>query len=196
MSAISWANLESFTPPPASVSTASSGDDWFRSFESSVALGLSTSWIWPGSGGGSLASIGISQFGNARAAVAGNSATTGGFGDGFLLLNTAHASLHHIGSTTTSIVGHSSMVDHGAVAGRWLVQTGTITLSSSDTGFGQKVVTYPIQYTAAPPWIQLVGQANAEFMNLSVVGNAAFTSSFSGHSASTTTWFWLSEGTI
>src|SRR5205823_5852503 len=101
-SAISWAGLETFSSP-ASTSTASSGDDFFRSFLSSVALGLSTSFVWPGSGGGSLASAGVSQFGNLRLARAGNSAVTGGFGDGFLFLNTNHLSLHHIGSTWTGL---------------------------------------------------------------------------------------------
>src|SRR5207237_5542635 len=129
-------------------------DDFFRSFLSSVALGLSTSFVWPGSGGGSLASAGVSQFGNLRLARAGNSAVTGGFGDGFLFLNTNHLSLHHIGSTWTGLLGHSSMVGYGG-GGRRLSQTGALSMLSGTFGSSRRtVVSFTTAYAAPARFLQ------------------------------------------
>lgn len=186
MSAISWANLETFVAPPASTSTGSSGDDYTRSFLSSIATGLSTSFIWPGSGGGSAASAGISQFGNARLAVASNSAVTGGFGDGFLLLNRNHVSLHHIGSSWTGILGHSGMIDMGASSAlRWLVQTGMFSLDSTIVGdSGTTKTTFPTTFASTPSFVQVqtngANSLTAYAINVVSVSSSNFTSVFSG----------------
>lgn len=186
MSAISWANLETFTAPPGSTSTASSGDDYSRSLMSSIALGLSTSYIWPGSGGGSNASGGVSQLGNARLAVAANSAVTGGYGDGFLLLNRNHVSLHHIGSTWTAMLGHSGMLDHGS-SGQWSVQTGTFSFDSTVLGdSGTTSVIFSTPFTTAPTFVQwnLRGAGTTTFkgyaINISSVTTGGFSSYYSG----------------
>ena len=143
-------------------SAASAGDDELRSFMTQLASGMSPGFNWPGSGGSATTQAGISVLGNARTARAGNSAVTGGYGNGFLLFNTAHASLHHIGSTWTAMLGHSSMVDHRNVLGqfdsitsaRWLTQRGTFSLSSASDGqFGSKTISIPISYTTAPAFV-------------------------------------------
>jgi len=206
LSATSWSGLETFSSP-ASTSTASSGDDFFRSFMSSIATGLSTSFVWPGSGGGSLASGGISLLGNARAARAGNSAVTGGYGDGFLLLNQNHISLHHIGSTWTSLLGHSGMVDHAGGVGNipatahWLTQNGTVSLSSLVFGSqGTFATTFPVIYSVTPPFVQLAasGATNGYWVTLSSVTSGGFISVYSGLIGATapTTVAWESNGTV
>jgi len=203
MSAISWAGLETFSSP-ASTSTASSGDDFFRSFMSSVATGLATSFVWPGSGGGSLASAGVSVPGNARCARAGNSAVTGGYGDGFLLLNQNHISLHHIGSTWTGLLGHSAMVDHGGglgtapFTGRWLTQSG-VWVPGGDSSSQTTAFTFAAAY-AVKPFMQF-GQSESSngyavnIISLTTVGfTAAFSSLRGSNSAGTINW--ESNGTV
>lgn len=149
MSAISWP-----TTVPSPTSAASSGDDAFRSLLTSFALGVSTSFVWPGSGSGSSASAGESIPGNARFAYAGVAATKGGVGDGFLLLNTDRVSLHHIGSTLSSIVAHSGMLTHSTVSGAgvsgaapfdkyWLMQEDFVSNSLHTS-----VVTFPTSYVS------------------------------------------------
>ena len=151
----------------------------------SIALGLSTSFIWPGSGGGSAASAGESQRGNARCAVAGNSAVTGGYGDGFLLLNTNHVSLHHIGSTWTGLLGHSGMIDHANI--RWSVQTGTVSLDSTILGdSGTTNVAFGTAFSSAPSFVQwtIRGAGTSAFkgyaLNVSTITAGGFSSVYSG----------------
>jgi len=156
MSAISWP-----TTVPSPSSAASSGDDAFRSLVTSFALGVSTSFVWPGSGGGSTASAGESVLGNARFAISGTTATVGGVGDGFLLLNTDRVSLHHIGSTWTGLLGHSGMLDRGSAGTapftyRWLTQTGITPINST----GTSNVTWPTPYSVAPTVIVSNGLLN------------------------------------
>lgn len=151
VSAISWP-----TTVPSPTSAASSGDDAFRSLLTSFALGVSTSFVWPGSGSGSSASAGESVLGNARFAYAGVSATKGGVGDGFLLLNTDRVSLHHIGSTLSSIVAHSAMLTHSSVSGAasnqapfdkyWLMQEDFVSNSLHTS-----VITFPTSYVSGAP---------------------------------------------
>lgn len=203
-----WDQLEAFSSPTYSTSTASSGDDWFRSLMSSVATGLSKSFNWPGSGGGSLASAGESVLGTARAARAGNSAVTGGYGDGFLLLNQNHLSLHHIGSTWTGLLGHSSMLDHGGSIGsapftaHWLTQNGNFSLNSSLGTVGSNgtiAVAFLLPYSVAPPFVQLsVATLSGFWVNLSSITSGGFISQFSGLKAATavTTVNWESNGTV
>jgi len=186
VSTISWAALETFSGTPFSTSTASSGDDYSRSLMTSFATGISPSYIWPGSGGGSAASGGVSQFGNARCAIAGNSAVTGGYGNGYLLLNRNHVSLHHIGSTWTALLGHSGMLDHGA-SQRWLLQTATVSLDSNILGdSGTTNIQFPTPYAVAPTFVQwgLVGIGSNTFksyaINVSSVTTGGFSSVYSG----------------
>lgn len=151
---------------------------------SSIALGLSTSYIWPGSGGGSAASAGVSQFGNARLSVATNSAVTGGHGNGYLLLNRNHVSLHHIGSAWTAMLGHSSMLASNTYL---RVQTGSVSLDSSILGdFGTTTIQFPTPFTVAPVFVQwgLVGIGNNTFksyvINVSIITTGGFSSVYSG----------------
>jgi hypothetical protein len=146
-------------------SAASAGDNELRSIMTQLASGISASYSWPGSGGGSAASGGESKEGNARCARAGNSAVTGGYPDGFLLINTNHVSLHHIGSAWTGMLGHSSMIDHNNAAftsittGRWLTQQGSFSLNSSVDGqFGTKTVSFTSAYDGLPAFIALTAQ--------------------------------------
>ena len=153
MSAISW--NESV---PSPTSAASSGDDEIRSFVTSVALGLQPSFYWPGSGGGSAASAGESQLGNLRMAHA--STVTGGYPDGFLLLNPTRASVHHVGSSWTGVVGHSGMLDYGTTSlgnfpqrATWLCQEARVALSLASRG--SSVVTFPISYSTKPAFVSV-----------------------------------------
>lgn len=164
---------------------------------SNTATGLAPSYIWPGSGSGSTASAGISQLGNARCAVAGNSAVTGGYGDGYLLFNTTHASLHHIGSTGTSLLGHSSMLDHGTGAGRWVTRRGSLTFLGGGSPSTQ-VVTWTTPY-AQPPFVQLSVDTTKGFLaNISSITAGGFISVATGLQGSPvqTFVFWESSGTL
>lgn len=148
MSAISWPLT---VPSPSS--DASSGDDAFRSLVTSFALGVSSSFVWPGSGGGSAASAGESVLGNARFAYSNNTTAASAADDGFLLLNTDFISVHHTGSTATSVLGHSAMLTHSGVSGagpsfaapydaHWVVQEGTVVPSTRTS-----VVTFPTSFS-------------------------------------------------
>lgn len=131
---------------------------------SSIALGLQPSFFWPGSGGGSSNSAGEMNLGTARTARAGGSAVTGGYGDGYLLLNTDHISLHHIGSSNTGMVGHSSaLVVASGVSmpqtTRWIVQTGTF-IHPSGTSRG---VSFTTAFAQPPTFVMIspTGDSNA-----------------------------------
>jgi len=198
---------------PSPSSAASSADDELRGFMVAVASGLSRSFVWPGSGGGSAASAGLSQFGNARLAIAGNSAVTGGYGDGFLLLNRNHISLHHIGSTWTALLGHSSMVDHKSglgfttasqVSARWVTQSGIFTIPSTDS-FGAITVTFPTAYSATPTFVHccpFYGNAvlftNSSYaVHVSDITRGGFSAVYSGYSNRVTmSVAWESDGTV
>lgn len=186
-------------------SAASAGDDELRSFMTQFASGISASYYWPGSGGGSLASAGVSQLGNLRTAHSGN--VSGGFSNGFLSLHTGHVSLHHIG-TTPHLVGHSSMVDHDpdvVVPGssRWVTQRGSFSISSSggDGRFGRKSVSFISAYQSTP-YIQLsVQQATAisatYFVVLASSSTTGFSSFYSGTASSdAVTVNWESCGSL
>lgn len=143
-------------------SNASAGDDELRSFMTQLASGISASFVWPGSGGGSLASAGESVLGNARTARAGNSAVTGGYDNGFLLINTNHVSLHHIGSTWTGMLGHSSMVGHNTntlltmpTGKRWVTQRGTVILNPISDVNGTNAVSFASSFDTVPAFLQL-----------------------------------------
>lgn len=202
MSAISWNEA---SPIPSS--NASSGDDEFRSFMTNVAIGLATSFDWPGSGSGSTTSAGQSQLGNLRFAEAGSSAVTGGYPDGFLLLNSDHISLHHIGSTSTGILAHSGMLDMAGGLGtapfttHYLLQQGSSVttgsvLSQSGATFA---ITFPQVFTAAPPFV-FVGSTSNVFAGLKVgsITSVGFTSyvSYNNTSLSIVTLDWRTEGTV
>lgn len=201
MSAISWAETL-----PSSISTGGDVERDWLSMMTSVALGLKTSFAWPGSGGGSLTSAGVSLFGNARMARAGNSAVTGQYNDGFLLLNQNHLSVHHIGSTWTGMVGHSAMVDHGGglgnapFASRWLTQSSNTTIPSA-TSFGTVSVTFPVPYGANPFLLLNPLQGNAYFVNISSLSTGGFSAAFSSvvtqvAALGAVTLAWESDGTV
>ena len=202
MSSISWSALESFNGTGFSTSTASSGDNWFLSFVTSIATGLTGSYVWPGSGGGSLASAGVALFGAGRTARAGNSAVTGGYGNGFLLLNQNHISLHHIGSSWTGILGHSKMEDHGSGAGRWVTQTGNYIIDAglSDISFGTKTEVFGTPYAVAPPFVELTVTSGAQqyIVNVSNITTGGFSSVWSALAAANpgAVVRWVSDGTV
>src|SRR5439155_11915397 len=149
MSSISW--NESLV---TSGSSASFGDDALRSIKTTIAIGLGQSFYWPGSAasqGASTASSGELQLGTLRFAKTGFQG--GGFGDGFLSLDTTRISVRHIGSTWTGMVGHSGMLEASNAAAaitfpqakRWLVQEGQYTSTGTTTN-----VTFPLSYAVAP----------------------------------------------
>jgi hypothetical protein len=145
-------------------------------------------------------------------AIAGNSAVTGGYGDGYLLLNRNHMSVHHIGSTWTAMLGHSSMVNHqpdvgftvaGQTAAYWKTQSGTTTISGA---FGTLSVTFPTSYTAvAPPFVRLSPTpANLLSINslyvlqVSSISTGGFSAAYSAldGTAPGATVLWESDGTV
>lgn len=177
---------------------------------SSIARGLQPSFIWPGSGGGSAASAGESTAGNLRSAVTGSAVVVGGFGNGFIGLNENHESLHHIGSTWTGMLGHSSMVDHGGGIGnapfafRWLVQSGVSGSLTAVSGisFGTFTVTFPVPY-GAPPFVEILNPydpGGAVFQQLSLVTAGGFISNYTGTAGvavpSRLSVIWESDGTV
>lgn len=202
MSAISWNENLVY-----SASTASAGDDEFRSFMSTFATGLQPGFAWPGSGGGSAASAGESGWGNLRFARAGTSAVTGGYSDGFLLLNTAHASIHHIGSTWTGPLAHSGMLDRDGglgtapFTGYWLVQQSSYTTSGSVlslSGFTVPI-TFPQAFVNAPSFVFVGSTSNAQVsLKAGSITSVGFSSYVSQNSPilSLVTLDWRSEGTV
>lgn len=176
---------------------------------SSIARGLQPSFYWPGSGGGSLASAGESQPGNLRTAVAGNTISVGGFGNGFIGLNENHESLHHIGSTWTGLLGHSSMVDHGGGLGnapfayRWLTQSGVTSsvVTGSTLSFGTISVVFPVPYGYIP-FVNIINPlpGNSYLLQLSNVTPGGFISNYTGIDiflpSGTVTLVWESDGTV
>ena len=201
MSAISWNRTF-----PSSASTGGDVERDILSLQSSIALGLQPSFAWPGSGGGSAASAGDSIPGNLRMAHSG--VVTGTYPNGFLSLKTQWASVWHIGSGWTGILGHSGMLDRGAGGSfpqtwKWLVQEGQLALTSSGTTFS---VVFPTPYAVAPH-IQCVllqlPSNGAPRGFLSVVNGQVNTSGFSSMfsvldvpSFSTSSIAWRSEGTV
>jgi hypothetical protein len=191
-------------------SNASAGDNELRSFMTQLASGISGSYYWPGSGGGSAASGGESKEGNARCARAGNSAVTGGYPNGFLLVNTAHVSLHHIGSAWTGLLGHSNMVDNNNAAfasittGRWAVQAGTISLNSATDGqSGTKAVSFTSSYDTTPAFLQLTIEQPvmatgwiASHRSLVASGFSVIYNRLSSDATSIATIHWESTGTM
>ena len=193
-------------------SNASAGDDELRSFMTQLASGISAGFNWPGSGGSTTTQTGWSVLGNARTARAGNSAVTGGHGNGFLLFNTAHASLHHLGSSWTAMLGHSSMIDHrnslgqfdSITSARWLTQAGTFSIDTvADGSFGTKLVTFPSAYSNAPAFIALTAQQPT--INVGYIVNvlsststtfiAVYNANLLGVATSNVTVHWESDGT-
>lgn len=193
MSAISW---NESTPSPSSL--VSQMDNEFRSFQSAIALGIQPSFYWPGSGGGSAASAGEAQPGNLRMAHAG--VVTGGFENGYLSLRTEWASVWHIGSTWTGMVGHSGMLEHGAGGGfpqtwRWLCQEGSYTTTASVLTHS---ILFPVQYSVAPT-VQVTLTDAVITAPVNIIHASVTTSGFSSfvsHAVSTITLGWRSEGTI
>jgi hypothetical protein len=195
-------------------SAASAGDDELRSFMTQLASGISASFIWPGSGGGSAASAGESRYGNARCAHSGN-VTPSGVGNGYLSINTNHVSLHHIGTTWQGLLGHSSLADHGPGAilpsfSRWLIQSGISNLgSSSATSFGTITVSFTSVYDSIPPFVQITMRQSSltlqsgYLVNLSTVTTGGFTSSYSalgatglGFGSGVPFLVWESQGSV
>ena len=204
MSAISWTEAL-----PSSTSTGGDVEKDFLSMMTSIALGFGPSFVWPGSGGGSAASAGEAALGQARSAVS-TSGQTGGYGDGFLLLNPLHGSLHHIGSTSTGLVGHANMVDHGSassLSAYWLIQSGSFFTSSVSTG--SISLSFPTPYGAIPivqlGMYSVSGSPINYIVNLSSITTAGFSAALSSLntggpfvpiSNSLVTVFWESSGTV
>lgn len=188
-------------------SAASAGDDELRSFMTQLASGISASFYWPGSGGGSLASAGESKLGNARAAHSGNVA--GGSPNGFLSLATQHPAIWHIG-VQPALLSHSRMVDYGpsiVLPGtqRWLTQRGTFSLASAggDGTVGLKHVSFTTGYDATPPFVQIIVQqstVSSYIVNVSSISTGGFNSAYSGlvpaPIPSNVTVFWESIGSV
>jgi len=175
---------------------------------SSVALGLQPFVYWPGSGGGSAASAGEPQPGNARCAHHGSSGVTGGYGLGFLSLCSNRASLHHIGSTNTFMLGHAQMLERPTGATypqttKWLSQSGSTTTSGVS---GALSIVFPTSYsTTTLLTIMLshdgdVAGVNATSWTVNLQDGAIAASGFSsffskaGGGISTLRLNWIAEG--
>lgn len=201
MSAISWlAELQ-----PLTTSQASSGWSFIQSWETQFATGISTSFYWPGSGGGSALSAGESKPGNIRLARAGNSAITGGYENGFLLWNTARGSIDHIGSVNTGMYSHSAMLDMGQSSGistsaqstGWLVQTGSFTTSASSWSILVSFATLGgVNFLAGTaPNVYLVGTNSDYLLGVGPGATAVSFPSFGSTLGSTSvTVTWRAEG--
>jgi len=196
MSAISW-----FETAPSETSLASLVDDELRSMQTAIALGLSESFYWPGSGGGSAASAGEAKLGSLRFARAGTSARTGGFAEGFILLDSNRVSLHHIGpSNTTYILAHANMLDRGGGVGdapfgsRWVQGGGTAALGTDSVS----TVTFTGGPFAGIPHVTLLSDSSRVLVGIQSIRSDGFTSVMShiGSGATpTVTIRFRSEGT-
>ena len=183
MASISWDASQ-----PSSATSASLIDNNIRSLQSNFAGGVGTSFFWPGSGGGSGASAGETRPGALRFARS-TSGRTGGFPDGFLLLDPTRVAVHHIGSTTTGFLGHAAMLDRGSATSvtwpqdrRWIQQSGTTAVTAST---GSVVIVFPIVYVAGQvPFVQVEFFDEAgdrtQAMVIDAPRNSQFTSTWSG----------------
>jgi len=176
MSAISW-----FETAPSETSLASLVDDELRSMQTAIARGLSESFFWPGSGDGSTStdSTGEAKLGSLRFARAGTSARTGGFAEGFILLDTNRVSLHHIGpSNTTYILAHASMLDRGGGVGdapftsRWVQGGGTAMLGTDSIS----TVTFTGGPFAGIPHVTLLSSSSRYLIGIRSIRSDGFTS--------------------
>lgn len=195
-------------------STSTGGDvvlDW-QSMMTNIASGLSASFYWPGSGGGSSASAGEAKLGSLR--MARNSfVAKGPYGDGYLQMNSAsgaagYTSVAHIGSTWTGLVSHNAMLDYASGGSfpqtwRWFVQEGSLKLPSSSAS--TITFTFPTKYSVAPPFVAIstvsVGNGGAPKVFAGVLNASVTTSQFSSvystnESSTSFLLLWRSEGTV
>lgn len=179
-----------------------------RLFMSTVALGLQPFTYWPGSGGGSAASAGEAQPGNARCAHHGSSGVTGGYGLGFLSLCSNRGSLHHIGSSNTFMLGHSQMLERPTgvtfpQTTKWLSQSGSITTSAVSGALS--IVFVPSYSTTTLLTIMLshdgdIAGVNATSWTVNIQDGSIATSGFSsffskaGAGISALKLNWIAEG--
>ena len=166
----------------AQASDASQIDNDIRDFAQDIALGLSTSMRWPGSGGGSNDSAGEMLPGTARIGSAMTNPTTSAltriiegkeWPNGTLMWHQRSAEhvsaggfAAHSGSENTFIFGGSKMEVHDlppvtAVPydARWLTQTGTADLLITDSAVTEVAVSFPTPYNDIPFVVTAVSNA-------------------------------------
>jgi hypothetical protein len=207
MSAISW------NPDyPAGTSTASEGDDAFRSLMTNFATGVGEFIYFPGSAasaGASTSSSGEPRLGTARTARV--ASVAGNVGNGFLGFETSKGGLWHLGSSWTyAPLGHPAMIEGAAVDApatyRWVHAYGNrnITSSSGSGSIRATYVTAPSQLTfGAPPIIawsvmSLASPSDDTQLFVGVLSDeTGYTSVWSSlYGAVDTYLFWNSIGTV
>jgi hypothetical protein len=159
MASITWSNTT-----PGDDSLASAVDDQIRTDLSAISTGLQQSWYWLD---GSAASDGEFKAGTLRfGGIAGNqSPRKASNEEGYLAVWTPaaiyngvtnetgfeHGGLYHIGKTNPGLVGHGAMIERyplpTALNARWVVATGTVEVTASDTALMTKTITFGPTYS-------------------------------------------------
>lgn len=202
----SWAEFQ-----PLTSSDASSGDDALRSIMTQFATGIGSFINWPGSGGGSIASIGEPKPGSARAYRAlsvGTVNQSGWIGESIKDPNVlvGRNALHLIGSVTTPMpLVHSAMLEHkdnpsnAPFTHQWRWKTGTVFHAG---GSNFSVFDFGITYASMPfIYVQLEDASNASqylcgWQRVSVTQAQSIVTANPGGSISAVTVRWLSVGTV
>lgn len=130
---------------PSDSSGANLADDELRSLKSSLAIGLSNSMYWPGSGGGSAASAGQMKPGVARTYVGTQSQVSSTNTAGSLMITSDTSRLYAVGPAGVQFLGSSRMVefsDPPAVNKRWVMSNGTVASGA--------IITFPQSYDTTP----------------------------------------------
>ena len=141
---------------PSGTSTVGSFPAWSHTMLSAIGSGLGLEHYWPGSGGGSDASIGELLPGGSRAFVAAQSASSAPNSQmtGRLFLASDASRLFVYDSTGTYLVGTAFGGEHASdagTAGYWVRQSGSFTTTDSS---GNTDVTFPVPFVATPVIIQ------------------------------------------
>ena len=183
---------------PSGTSLVGQFPDYAKSIWTTLALGMAKEHFWPGSGGGSDASIGELLPGGTRAFFAAQSASSiPSQGTGRFFLASDVSRLFVYTSTATFLVGtpfYDECRSHasGGYMGR---QMGSFATTATS---GTTVVTFPTAYSAVP---QVYQSCSTAVVLLSRQGVAAgqFVSAWSALAATggaSFTVFWESLGTI
>lgn len=195
MSAISWVETV-----PSATSLVGIEPRHLQSVWTAVATGLATNLYWPGSGGGSDASIGRLKPGASRTYVdvISNSSVVNSQATGrvFFATDSTRAVLYD--SAGTYLFGTPYLAEmHTPSAFPWVRQTGQTVVASAGTPTS-KSVSFADAYGAAPTVWQTFSNTNY-LMAISTVTTGGFTSTFSwmgGGSQSLFTIEYWSLGTM
>lgn len=122
------------------------GASAIRGLKENVALGVTPSMYWPGSGGGSAASAGVMRLGSLRAFYETNSLLSLGADTGRLFYASDVSRLYYVNSSVSTLaVGHAWGIEKSAsdaTSVRYVVSTGT-----TYAGAGPS---FPVTYAGIP----------------------------------------------